>query len=312
MKRYLLFALIAAFTLCALEEEELSWDAEAPSAIEFNNYLQDALAVKDWWNVIDYADLIAYNFPSSPFAQELPYFSGYAYFQLGQYELANQSLSAYLNHSASHSHFEEAIRMKFEIAEAFLHGKKKRLFGSHKMPAWLSAREDALEIYDEVIATVPHSDLAAKSLLGKAKIQAELEDFKPAVETLSLLIRRFPKHETAAEAYLQINQVYLQQCKATSLDLDILDLAAVNLRKFSLAFPREPRLEEAQKVYAETEELFAANLFETGQFFERTKKIAASIIYYNKVVAKYPSTKAAFAAQKKLDALQKDDSTPAL
>lgn len=309
MKKYLLFALVAILPVFALEEEELTWEPESSSDIEFNNYLQDALASKDWWAAIDFADIIAYNFPTSPFAQELPYLSGYSYFQLGQYELANQALSAYLNHSSSHSHFEEAIRMKFEIAEAFLHGKKKRLFGSHKMPAWLSAKEDALEIYDEVIATLPHSDMAAQSLLGKAKIQAEFEDFKPAVETLSVLIRRFPKHEAAAEAYLQINHVYFQQCKATSLDLDVLDLSGVNLRKFRLAFPREPRLEEAEKIFAQTEELFANNLFETGQFFERTKKIAASIIYYNKVVTKYPATKAAIAAQKKLDALQKDDTT---
>ena len=192
--------------------------------------------------------------------------------------------------------------MKFEIAEAYQNGKKKRLFGSHKMPAWLPAKEDAIPIYDEVISTMPHTELAAKSLLGKASIQAEFEDYKPAVETLSQLIRRFPKDEAAAEGYLQINKIYLGQCKNTSLDLDLLDLANVNLRKFRLAFPREPRLDEAEKVFCETEELFAQNLYEIGRFFERTKKSAASLIYYNKVVAKYPSTKAAASAKEKLDA----------
>ncbi len=146
MKKYLSLLLIASLPLFALEEEDLVWDSENTSAIEFNNALQNALANKDWWAAIDYADALAYNFPTTPFAQELPYFSGYSYFQLGQYELANKSLSAYLNHSTSHSHFEEAIRMKFEIAEGYLNGKKKRLFGSHKMPAWLPAKEDALEL----------------------------------------------------------------------------------------------------------------------------------------------------------------------
>jgi outer membrane protein assembly factor BamD (BamD/ComL family) len=308
MKKYFVLFVAVTISLSALEEEELTWDEDAPSAIEYNNYLQEALADKDWWAAIDFANIIAYNFPSSPFSEELPYLVGYAYCQLGQYELANKSLSAYLNHSVNHSHFEEAIRMKFEIAEAFLHGKKKRLFGSHKMPAWLSAKEDALEIYDEVIATVPHSDMAATSLLGKARIQTEFEDYKPAVETLSMLIRRFPKTEAAAEAYLEIARVYFQQSKNASLDLDILELAEVNLRKFKAAFPRESRLEEAAKILSETDELFANNLLETGRFFQRTKKPAASIIYYNRVIAKYPTTKAAQAARDQLNALQPNSS----
>jgi len=299
-KIFLVFGV--ALSLFALEEEELTWeeDPSAATAVEYNGYLQEALADKDWWAAVDFANIIAYNFPSSPFSQELPYLIGYSYCQLGQYELANKSLSAYLNHSTNHAHFEEAIRMKFEIAEGFLHGKKKRLFGSPKMPAWLSAKENALEIYDEVIATVPHSEMAAISLLGKAKIQAEFEDYKPAIETLTTLIRRFPKTDVAAQAYLEIARVYFDQSQKKCLDLDILDLAEVNLRKFKGAFPRESRIEEAEKILLDTNELFAANLLETGNFFERTKKPAASMIYYTRVLAKYPNTKAAVVAREKL------------
>jgi outer membrane protein assembly factor BamD (BamD/ComL family) len=70
-------------------------------------------------------------------------------------------------------------------------------------------------------------------------------------------------------------------------------------------------LEEAAQVLADTEELFAQNLYETGRFFERTNKPAASVIYYNKVISKYPLTKAATSAKEKLDVLANDE-TPAL
>ncbi len=300
MRKSIFLLLAASFSVFSLEESDLVFEDQGSSVAEYNTLLQEAMTGKNWWAVIDYSDVISYHFPTTPFAQESPYLTGYAYYQMGQFELANQALSAYINHSATHSHFEEAIQMKFEIAEAFHSGKKKRLFGSHKMPEWLSAKEDAIEIYDEVITALPHNPMAAKSLIGKGKIQAEFEEFKSAVETLTQLIRRFPKNEEAAEAYLEINRVYLSQCKVTSLDLDLLDLAAVNLRKFHLAFPREPRLEEAEKTFAETQELFAQNLLETGQFFAKTKKKDASKIYFNKVVSKYPTTKAATAAREKL------------
>jgi outer membrane protein assembly factor BamD (BamD/ComL family) len=304
MKKFV-FAIIACVsTLTALEEEELVWENTGPSVQEYNSALQQALAAGEWWSVIDYANIISYNFPTTPFAQEASYLMGEAYFKLNQLELSNECFTAYLNHISSPKHFEQAIEYKFNIAEQFANGAKKRLFGSIKMPAWVPAKEDAIQIYDEVIAALPHSDMAVKSLLSKARVQCYFEDFKPSIETLDILIRRFPKHDLAAEAYLEKGKVYLLQCQAQNLDPDILDLAQVNLRKFRLSFPREPRLAESEKLLADMQEIFASNLFETGNFFERTKKIPASIIYYNKVVANYPKTEAAAASREKLEILQ--------
>lgn len=304
MRKILLPLLFLSAPLLALEEGELVWEETGPNANDFNRYMQEALRDEDWWAVIDYANIISYHFPSSPFAQETSYLMGYSYYKLGHLELANQMLGAYLTHFANHNHFEEAIEIKFQIAEAFANGARKPLFGSHKMPKWLSAKEDAVAIFDEVIASIPHSDLAAKSLLSKGIVQAEIEDFKPAIDTLQTLIRRFPKTEKAAEAFLQINKIYLDECKKSSLDLDILDLAQVNLRKFKLAFPREPRIAEAEKYFVETEGLFANNLLETARFYERTKKIPASKIYYKRVIGKYPHSEAAKLARQRLDEME--------
>lgn len=303
MKNLLLAFSLLALPLLALEEEDLIWD-EGPSVQEYNSAMQQAIAAEEWWTVIDCADIISYNFPTSPFAQEVSYIMGEAYFKLNQFEYANDCFTAYLNHTVSPRHFEEAIEYKFNIAERFSRGTKKRLFGSPKMPAWVPAREDAIPIYDEVIAALPHSEFAAQSLLSKSRVQTSVEDYKPSVETLDLLIRRFPKHELAAEAYLEKGKVFLIQCQAQNLDPDLLDTMELNLRKFRLAFPREPRVAEAEKILSEMKELFAQNLFETGKFFEKTKKIPASLLYYSKVISKYPNTEAAVASREKLETLQ--------
>jgi outer membrane protein assembly factor BamD (BamD/ComL family) len=301
-KLFFAFSLLAA-PLLSLEEEDLIWDS-GPSVQEYNSAMQQAIAAEDWWTVAECAEIISYNFPTSPFAQEASYTLGEAFYKLNQFEYANECFSAYLNHATSPRHFEEAIEYKFHIAEKFFSGTKKRLFGSSKMPAWIPAEEDAIPIYDEVIAALPHSDFAARSLLSKARIQASVEDYKPSVETLDLLIRRFPKHELAAAAYLEKNKVFLLQCQAQNLDPDFLDLADLNLRKFRLAFPREPRVAEAEQLAAQIRELFAQNLLETGKFFEKTKKLPASLIYYAKVISKYPNTEAALTARDKIETLQ--------
>lgn len=306
MRKAALLFLLSVSPLLALEEHELEWD-NGPSVQEYNSAMQKAIASGDWWAVVDLANIISYNFPTTPFASEASYIMGEAYYKLNQIEYANDCFTAYLNHVSSPKHFEEAIEYKFNIAEQLANGAKKRLFGSAKMPAWVPAQEDSIEIYDEVIAALPHSEFAVKSLLSKSRVQTYLEDYKPAIETLDLLIRRFPKHDLAAEAYLEKCKIYLIQCQAQNLDPDMLDLTQVNLRKFRLAFPREIRVQEGEKILAEMQEIFARNLYETGYFFEKTKKIPASIIYYHKVIAKYPNTEAAEASREKLEILQPAD-----
>jgi len=304
MFKFLIYPCLVVLSLTALEEEELHWEEEGPSVLEFNTSLQDAIRDGDWWAAIDYAEMISYHFPQSPFAEETAFLIGESYYKLGQLELANERFTAYLNHSASPKHFEEAIHYKFQIAEQFRGGAKKPLFGSHKLPKIVSGEEDALQIYDEVVTSLPHDEVAAKALLGKAEIQLRLEDYKPSLETLDLLIRRFPKHDLAAQGFLEKSHAYLMQCKDRSLDPALLDLAEVNLRKFRLAFPREGRILEAEKDFAEMQEIFAERLMETGRFFQKTKKVPASIIYYSKVLSQYPNTKAAAEAQERLESLQ--------
>lgn len=303
MKRFLFYPLCFVLSLSALEEEDLIWD-EGPSVLEYTVALQEALQNQDWWTAIDCAEIISYHFPKSPFALETSYIMGEAYYKLGQLEIANERFTDYLNRTTSPKHFEEAIHYKFNIAEQFKNGVKKPLFGSHKLPKIVSAEEDALKIYDDVITAFPHDEIAAKSLLGKAEIQAKFEDYKPALETLDLLIRRFPKHDLAAQAYLEKSHAYLMQCKERSLDPALLDLADVNLRKFRLAFPREVRIGEAEKDFAQMQEIFAGHLMEIGRFFEKTHKLPASILYYSKVLSQYPTTEAAALAKAKLENLQ--------
>jgi outer membrane protein assembly factor BamD (BamD/ComL family) len=279
-------------------------EQEGPSVQEFYSFMQEAIDDEDWWSAVDFGQIVLYHFPDSPFGQEIPFCLGMAYLKLNQHELANESLTEYLKKSSNPKHFEEAIDAKFAIAEYFREGGKKRLFGSHKLPAIIPGKEDSLPIYEEIIASIPHHELAAKALLGKAEIQAYCEDYRPSVETLHLLIRRFPKHELAAESYLRINKVYLTQAETLHLDPDLLDLAEVNLRKFRLAFPREPRIADAEVALSDMKEIFAQNLLETGEFYQRRKQPDASIIYFSKVVAKYPKSLAADSARAKLVALQ--------
>jgi outer membrane protein assembly factor BamD (BamD/ComL family) len=266
----------------------------------------DAYGRKAWEELVQHSLIVVKNFPTTPFSQEATFYLGVGYFHLRDYELSNKQFSSYLKRQTTPRHFEEAIQYKFDIAERFQQGAKKHLMGWETMPKWAPAKEDAVAIYDEVITALPHHDLGARALYGKAKLLVIDQDYKAAIEAYQTLIRRFPKNSLAAEAYLGIGEIYLTQCQAEYPDPDFLDLAQINLRKFHQEFPGEKRVAQAEKAIVSMKEIYAQSLYETGQFFERTKKPNASLIYYSKVLSNYPETKIASQAQDRLKTLKSE------
>lgn len=268
--------------------------------------LMRAFENKEWQELIDQSSLLMKSFPSSPFAQEALFYTGVGHFHLKDYEMANMQFSQYLKKQATPKHFEEAIEYKFSIAEKFQEGAKKHVMGWGLMPQWIPAKEDALAIYEEVITALPHHDLGAKALFGKAKLLLDEVDYKASIETFQTLIRRFPKSSLAPESYIGIAGIYLMQCQMQYPDPDFLDLAQINLRKFRQDFPGSERLAVAEQMMIDMKEFYANNLYEMAQFYERTKKPHAAVIYYSNLLAKYPETKRATEATKRLQIAKRE------
>jgi outer membrane protein assembly factor BamD (BamD/ComL family) len=303
------FLSVTPFTLQAaylLDKGKLV-DREEAATLSVQEHYSAAINAyqkKKWNELVKQAIIVTKNFESSPFAQEALFYLAVGYFHQEEYDLANEKFSAYLKKQTTPKHFEEAIEYKFAIAEKFQKGAKKHILGWKTMPKWIPAREEALEIFDEVIMALPHHELGAKALFGKARLLFKDEDYKASIETYQALIRRFPKHELSVQSYLGIGEVYLAQCQNQYPDPDFLDLAEINLRKFRQDFPQNEQITQAEKTFMNMQGIYAANLYETAQFFERTKKPHAAIIYYTKVSVNYPHTEYAVLSQKRLKSLQ--------
>ena len=281
------------------------------SVQEHHSLLLEAVQKEEWQEVIKQAHVIIKNFPDTPFHQESFYFLGLAYFSMGDFDIANQHLSTYLRKQTALQHFRSGIELKFQIAEKFRGGFKKHIGGVEFLPKWMPAKDESIKIYDEVISALPNDDLAAKALYGKGALELEDQEFVASVETYQTLIRRFPKHPLSPDAYVEIARVYLIQSQEKYPDADYLDLASINLRKFRQDFPMDPRVEEAEKIYGSMQEVFAESFYEIAQFYERSKKPHASILYYSKIIKSFPNTKSAELSKKRLKVLRPSGESPA-
>lgn len=272
-----------------------------------HDYYQEVITAnqnKNWLKVIAESKKLISGFSDSPFVSEGYFYQGVAFFELGDYEFSNTSFTKYLRNESTPKYFEDAIDYKYKIAEKFYEGSKRHLLGVQKLPKILPAKDEALEIYEEIITTLPRHDLTAKALYKKGVILYEFSDYKLSVDSFQTLIRRFPKHHLTPDAFIGIQKVYLKQSKQEFPDPDILELSEINLERFKVHFPGEPRVEKVAGMLLEMKDYFAKDLFEVGDFYERTKKDDAACIYYSKVVSKYPESSYTQRAKKRLAKLE--------
>ncbi len=234
--------------------------------------------------------LVTTAYPGTSYAQEGYFYLGVSYFYLKEYDLANEAFSNYLSCHGSPHFFEETIQYKFSIGEEVGAGAKTRCFGMREFPKCMTNRTLAIEIYDEIVATVPCHDIAAHSLVAKGWLQWSWGQYTAAVEAFQQVIRRFPKHVLAPECYLMISRVYLDQCEREYQNPDILTFAELNLQKFSRNFPREERLCQVNEDFLGIQECYAKGLYEMGQYYERKRKPKAAMIYYNNAIYQFPET----------------------
>lgn len=288
----------------AMEKQEMV-TKQQKTALDYYNGILTAYQSKDWKELILNAKNLISAYGESPFAPEAYYYKGVAYYYLEDFEMANVSFSQYLRNTSAPKFFEEAIEYKFQVAEKFYEGARRHLLGFEKLPKVLPAKEQALDIYEEIITTLPRHDLTAKALYRKGCLLNDFEDYKISVEAFHTLIRRFPKHYHASDAFLGIQRVYLNQCQKEFPDPNVLELAEINLNKFKEHFPGDPRVDDARKMLVQMEDRFAEDLFEIGSFYERTKHDDSAVIYYTSLVAQYPHSSFVRKAEKRLEKLHR-------
>lgn len=263
-----------------------------------------AFQKKKWSAVKLHAKKVIDLAPDSPFVTELNYYMGAAYFHQKDFDQANYYFTQFLKDYSSPKYFEEAIVYKFHIAEEFQKGAKKHLLGYEKLPKMTSAWEDAYTLYDEVITTLPRHEVAAKSLFNKATMQRLEEKFSESIETYQTLIRRFPKDPLTPKSYVAIAESYAAESKDLFPDRDFLDQARLNAKKFRRDFPSDERVNEVDKMLGSMQNNYAEDLWESANYFAKKKKMQSCILYYTSIVRKYPESKYAPLALKKISQLK--------
>lgn len=311
---YLIFSFISSSAHSALVQVNGRWSTEKYAPVlpvpEHFDLASKLLHENNWGEALQNYMVIITHFPQSPFYADSLFNSGVCYFFLGDFDVANKQFEKYLNLGGTLKHFEKVFEFKFYIAEYYSKGSKKHLFGFKQLPKLMPAKTDALALYDEVIASLPSREIAAQALFGKASCLRSRREYKEGIEALQTITRRFPKNSLAADAFLLISDIYLEESRLESQNPDLIALAQINVGRFKKSFPGEERIQQSEENLVKMQEVFARSLYTTGRFYERKKKPHASRIYYTEAIKRYPETDSATKSRQRLAQLAKEVTQP--
>jgi outer membrane protein assembly factor BamD (BamD/ComL family) len=294
----------AGYTIKNGKLVDVKYNATLPVQDHYNLGLEE-LNKKNWKEAARQFFIVTNSFPNSTYAADAYFYLGLAEYNFDEFDFANDAFTAYLKTKNNPKFFQEAIQYKYAIAEKLNAGFKRRFFGTKRMPKWASGKSLALQIYDEVIASLPCHDLAARALYSKGTLLWDQKEYKRAVESYQMIVKRFPKHELAPESYVTISKIFLEQSATEFQNPDVLEFAQINMRRFNHDFPKEPRLSEVEQDVLSIKEIYAKGLYDTGQFYERVGKPRASIIYYENAIKQFPETHIALLSKQRLAKYQK-------
>ncbi len=307
---FVLVFLIGSQLLISSEVEGAGSDSSLKnveiSDMAFFNAGVQKMENKDWNVALQNFSSIREYYKDSQVFEDALYFQAVCNYHLGEYHTSNKMLTEYLSSKFKLKFFEDSLNYKLAIANKFRDGAKKHLFDSEKFPKWASAKEDALEIYEEIIEMVPSHDLAAHAYYEKGSLLKKMRDYKTALECFQSLIKMFPKNSLAPEGYISIGEIYFAQSHSEYRNSDLMDLAQLNLEKFTQNFPRDERIEKVKHYFEEMKEIHAKGLYDIGMFYERTHKPKASVIYYVTAIEKFPDAHSTSLCKTRLEHLESE------
>lgn len=268
---------------------------------------------KNWEEVALQSRIIIESFPDTNFASEAVFYQGISLYYLKEFDQADRRFNQYLQNKMQLQlkHFDEAIEYKFEIAEQFRMGAKRRAFGSEKMPKLFSANDQGVAVYDEIISFSPGKAIAARSSFSKGLLLGSMKKFKESIQAFEYVIKKFPTHDLVADSYLEICKTYELQGLKEFNNPDLVEMAHINLERFRAAFPDSPKFAEAQQTHQRMRENYANGLYEIGLFYEKKGKPQSAVLYYRHCANSFSETTAAIKSLKRITQLDIDSSAPA-
>ncbi len=236
---------------------------------------------------------------ASPLRDRALYLIAEALYQSGDRIKSFYYLDELMDEYPSSPLFYQALQKQYDIANAYLEGYKIRFLG---IPLF-GASGEAVEMLYRIQQRAPGSPLAEKALRRTADWYYSQSDFDLAADAYAAYVRQYPRSPDLPRIRLREAFASLAQFRGTLFDATPLIDARTQLVALAAQYPQLAREENLISVIQRIDRTFAAKVFATGDFYQRTGELKAAVYNYRFLIQTYPAAPEAAQAQKRLAAM---------
>ena len=224
---------------------------------------------------------------------------------LRDYEKAHETLQRFLERFDGTEHTREALRQEFVIAEVFLSGVKRKVWGLRILPS----ADVGLRILDDISTQNTDRQLAEFAVRTKADYFMRIGDHAMAQLEYARLLTEYPQSRYYSRALFEASVAALATYAGTDYDKTPLIEARSRFADFQRRYPEEAGQKQVGLKLQAIRQEEATRDFGVGQYYERSRHFRAAVFCYNNVVEDWPDTIAAARATARLDALSAFESS---
>lgn len=277
-----------------------SW--QRPRAKEQLEVAEEAFKKGDFSITKHAAHRIVRIWPLSDHAPRAQYLLGRCLEAEGKDEAAFNAYQAIIEKYPRSENFVEILQRQYGIAGRFLGGQWFRLWNT--IPIYPSMDETA-KLYVKIVNNGPYSEVAPHAQLRIGAAHEKEKNYPDAVKAYETAADRYHDQPLiAADALYREGVSYQKEASTAEYDQSTAGKSIAAYTDFITLFPDDVRVPQAQKTIVLLKAEQVRGNFVIAQFYEKSRKWAGAIVYYNEVLQLDPNSRYAPQARQRIEALK--------
>ena len=264
---------------------------------------QEAFEAKKYSLAGKAAKRLVAKWPFSDYAPQAQYLVGRCYEAQGKDEVAFKHYQKLLEKYPKMTNSIEVLGREFVIANKFLGGKWRKLWGVIPIPP---SQDKTVEMYEKIVKNAPYSDVAPLAQMNIGAAREKQKNYAEAVKAYERTADKYSEREQiAADALYKAGTANVKQSKTAEYDQNAAGQAISSFTDFAALHPDDKRIPGTLKTIDELKTEQARGAYYVARFYEKKKKWSGALIYYNEVLVKDPGSKYAAEARQRIAELKK-------
>jgi outer membrane protein assembly factor BamD len=263
---------------------------------------EDAFAAKNYSVTIRAAHRVLRVWPLSDYAPRAEYLLGRCLELKGKSEAAFNAYQNIIEKYPKSTEYNEVLWRQYEIAGRFLGGEWFKLW--NMIPLYPSMDETA-KLYEKIVGNGPYSEVAPHAQLKIGVAREKQKSYDEAVKAYDTAADRYHDQPViAADAMYRAGVAWEKQADTAEYDQSAAAKAIAAYTDFTVVFPDDKRVADAQKSIAKLKAEQVRGSFEIAQYYEKNHRWAGAVIYYNDVLQLDANSPLAAEARQRIEVLK--------